>query len=223
MARGRHPTRIHIDPPDEVTAAKYFMRWHGREVRHEQRRFPGLTSRGIFGNNLPLEIDFGCGMGMFTCCRAKENPDINFLGIDKSQKPLYYAVRTAVEMSLGNIKFLRGDFGVMLPLLQSQTVSNAYYLFPNPPLDYHSERANMRRRLFFESIHTALLPGGRFYFATDSHVFFTCVDGILRNDLIYKVLLQDEIEGDIITGYRRRWEEEGRDVRELAVEKKTGE
>lgn len=219
MARGRHPARIHIDPPDEQIAAKYYLNWDGREIYRQHHRFPFLTSPGIFGNNHPFEIDFGCGTGMFACNRAGENPDSNILGIDKSFKSIYYAVDSAANQKLCNIKFLRGDFGVMMQLLQPATVNHAYYLFPTPPLDYHNERANSRRYRFFESIFKALIPGGKFHFVSDSKVYFKNVNSIIREVSDSIAVHTSCDENDFITGYHQKWEEEGRDIWSITVEK----
>jgi tRNA (guanine-N7-)-methyltransferase len=218
MARGRHPTRIHVDPPDGQTAAKYLCRWYGRDLHREPHRFPALTSPDLFGNSRPLEIDFGCGTGVLACGRARRFPDVNFLGIDLSQKPLYCAIREAAASSLENIKFIRGNFTMMLPLLRPQTVTAAFYLLPNPPRDYHLERANARRRNFLQSLYNALVPGGRFFFATDSDAFFGCMSDILKHDLHFKTL--DLEDTDIRTRYWHLWEEHGRSVKSFVVKKR---
>jgi tRNA (guanine-N7-)-methyltransferase len=219
MARGRHPTRIQIDPPDPLTAAKYLYRWHGHDLFHEPHRFPALTSPELFGNNKPLEIDFGCGQGILACSQAKQYSDSNILGIEKSQKPLYCAIRDAAELKLDNIKFVHGDFNFMLPLLKPGTVSTAYYLFPNPPQHFYQDRPNAQRRLFLQSIHNALVPGGRLYFATDAPSFFECMYDILKNTLRYRTFDSATIDSDISTRYRQRWEQQGRRFRSIVVEK----
>ena len=219
MARGRHPVRINIDPPSEQVAAKYLLRWVGRDLHHEPHRFPGLTSPDLFGNEKPLEIDFGCGTGVLACNRARQFPHVNFLGIDLSQKPLYCAVRDAAGLGLDNIKFVRGNFNEMLPLLRPQTVAAAFYLLPNPPQDYHKERANHRRRNFLAAVHKSLVSGCRFYFATDSNAFFQCVRTILEQDLKLDTTDLQLASSDISTGYLNIWLEKGRCVKGLVVEK----
>jgi len=219
MARGRHPTRIRIDPPDAQNTAKYYYRWHGVDLFHELHRFPSLTSKDLFGNSHPLEIDFGCGQGILACSRARQYSGSNILGIEKSQKPLYCSIRDAAELKLDNIKFLHGDFNMMLPLLRPGTVSKAFYLFPNPPEDYYVDRANAKRRLFLQSIYDALAPGGCFYFTTDALPFFQCINNILTKSLKYRIFESDAIDSDILTCYRQRWEQQGRSFKSIVVEK----
>jgi tRNA (guanine-N7-)-methyltransferase len=220
MARGRHPTRIHIDPPDEQTAAKYFRQWSGGDLYRDPHVFPRLTSPSLFGNSQPLEIDVGCGTGVLVCDRALKFPETNFLGIDQSCKPLYCAVREAATRLLENIRFIRGDINFMLPLLQPRTVNTAYYLLPNPPRDYHIARANERRRVFLHSIYNALAIGGRFYFATDSNVLFEYTGAILKSELGYEVRDIEIAATGISTQYLRRWHERGRSVKSCMVVKR---
>jgi tRNA (guanine-N7-)-methyltransferase len=219
MARGRHPTRIHVDPPRGLVAAKYLRVWSGRDLHRDPQRFPALTSPELFGNDRPLEIDVGCGTGVLACGRARRFSDVNVLGIDSSQKPLFCAIRDAVALNLENVKFIRGNFNLMLPLFRPQTVRAAFYLFPNPPQDYHLERANMQRRNFLQTIHRVLAPGGRFYFATDSDAFFRCMNGILRNNLQCAAVDAEIVDSDIHTRYQRHWEERGRNVKSFMLEK----
>lgn len=219
MARGRHPTRIHIPPPDEQTAARYLIQWNGRSLRCNSQHFPGLTSQELFGNNKPLEIDFGCGMGILACNRAYQSPETNVLGIDQSQKPLFCAVRDAKSYVLENIKFIRGDFTIMIPLLRPNSIAAAFYLFPNPPQDYHKERANDKRRRFLEGLYSALIPGGRIYFATDAPSFFACMNGIVKNELHFTTSDFNMTDCDIITRYRKLWEEQRRNVNSFVIGK----
>jgi tRNA (guanine-N7-)-methyltransferase len=218
MARGRHPTRIHIDPPSEQVSAKYLRYWYGRDLHRASHAFPVLTSRELFSNDRPLEIDFGCGVGALACGRARQYPHVNMLGIDLSQKPLFCAVAEAVRCNLENIRFIRGNFNVMLPLLLPQTLSAAYYLFPNPPRDYLRARANERRRRFLQSVYNALVPGGRFFFATDASEFFRCMHDIANVELLYET--RNIEDADLATRYWRMWQDHGRNVRSFVVEKK---
>lgn len=219
MARGRHPTRIYVDPPDELTAEKYLFQWNSRDLQNEPHRFPRLTSKELFGNDLPLEIDFGCGNGNLACSRAERRTDRNILGIDQSQKPIFCGIRDAAALGLDNVAFARGDFNVMLPLLQQGTITTVFYLFPNPPRDYFRERANAKRSRFLHFIHNALVPQGRFYFASDAPSFFDCMLGIVKSEPDFR-LIDSTIDDDyIMTMYRLKWEEQGKMVRSFVIEK----
>ncbi len=220
MARGRHPTRIKVAVPDQRILEKYLRRWRGEDLHREPHRFPRITSQEMFGNSFPLEIDFGCGTGLLACSRAGRFPHANVVGIDESQKPLYCAINQAAALKLDNILFVKGDFNVMLKLLLPQTVSAAFFLFCNPPGDYHLARANARRFLFLQSVYDALVAGGRFLFATDSSAFFQCMRDIVSKELRFETFDFELSEFEIDTRYRSMWEQQGRKILSFGIEKK---
>ncbi|HEX2959112.1 MAG TPA: methyltransferase domain-containing protein [Chitinispirillaceae bacterium] len=219
MARGRHPTRIHIDPPTPQVAEKYLRYWYGGDIIHQPERFPGLTSPDLFENNNPLEIDFGCGTGVHVCNRAAQNPGINLLGIDVSQKPLFCGINDAHTRGIDNVKFVRSNFNALLPLLKPESVHTAYYLFPNPPHDYFHQRANEGRKRFLEKVYSSLVRNGRFVFATDCEPFFECLHKIVTEELHYTTCPLDIDSEGISTWYRSIWETRGICLRGFVVEK----
>lgn len=220
MARGRHPSRLYVDPPEPQVAEKYLRYWYGGDIIREPHSFPGLISPDLFGNSNPLEIDFGCGMGVLACNRAEQSPAINVLGIDVSRKPLFCAINDAHNRGIDNVKFVRGNFNALLPLLKSETVSTAYYLFPNPPHDYFHQRANAGRKRFLETLYSSLVKDGRFIFATDSVDFFKCMEIILTKELNYNHSSLDFDSSGISTWYKSIWESRGKDVMGIVVVKR---
>ena len=41
-----------------------------------------LSWSEFFGNDNPVELDIGCGRGLFTYSAATNNPDTNYLGLE---------------------------------------------------------------------------------------------------------------------------------------------
>ncbi|NLD91706.1 MAG: methyltransferase domain-containing protein [Fibrobacter sp.] len=212
MARGRHPTRLHIAPPTQEVAEKYLRSWYGGDIIREPHKFPGLTSQELFGNNNPLEIDFGCGMGVLTCDRARQNSGSNIIGIDFSQKPIFCGIHEAHKSGLDNIKFVRCNFNAIMPLLKPSSITKAYYLFPNPSRDYFNKRANEGRMRFLAAIYNALADQGQFIFATDSSELFKCMETIIKSELQYSNVSVDLDASGICTWYRNIWESRGKDI-----------
>ena len=48
--------------------------------------------RDLFGNDHPIHIEVGSGKGAFVSGMAKQNPDINYIGIDIQKSVLSYAL-----------------------------------------------------------------------------------------------------------------------------------
>ena len=62
-----------------------------------------------FGNDNPIRIEIGMGKGRFIMELAKQNPDINYIGIEKYSSVLIRAVEKQTEEQLTNILFIRMD------------------------------------------------------------------------------------------------------------------
>src|SRR5258707_12870034 len=58
----------------------------------------------IFGQNHPVEIEVGCGKGLFLLTAAQSNPKVNFFGIEIVRKyQLYTGTRIAIR-KLPNVR-----------------------------------------------------------------------------------------------------------------------
>jgi tRNA (guanine-N7-)-methyltransferase len=68
----------------------------------------------LFGNSCPVEIEIGCGRGMFIIKRALENPGINFLGIEKSARFFRLLAERVAKSGAKNIRLIRGEASYLL-------------------------------------------------------------------------------------------------------------
>ena len=59
----------------------------------------------IFGNDNPIRIEIGMGKGKFITTLAQQNPDINYIGIEKFSSVLIRAIEKMEELELTNLKF----------------------------------------------------------------------------------------------------------------------
>ena len=65
------------------------------------------TWKDIFGNDNPVHIEIGMGKGRFITTLAADNPDINYIGIEKYSSVLLRAVEKQDELQLPNLRFIR--------------------------------------------------------------------------------------------------------------------
>ena len=61
-------------------------------VIKDERHFRGKWNSEIFHNNHPLHIEVGMGKGQFILTLAEQNPDINYIGIERYSSVLLRAV-----------------------------------------------------------------------------------------------------------------------------------
>ena len=58
-------------------------------VIKDERHFRGKWNSEIFHNNHPLHIEVGMGKGQFILTLAEQNPDINYIGIERYSSVLH--------------------------------------------------------------------------------------------------------------------------------------
>ena len=93
-----------------------------------------------FDRNLPLHIEIGMGKGDFILNMAINNPDINFIGIEKYSSVASIAIKKIRDYNLPNLKIIISDV-VNLEDLLFKKVSVIYLNFSDPwPKDRHAKR-----------------------------------------------------------------------------------
>src|SRR5215216_2492059 len=70
-------------------------------------RTSALEFDRIFSRSAPVEIDLGCGDGSFLTAMARENPEHNFLGIERLLGRVRSVCSKVARLDLTNARVLR--------------------------------------------------------------------------------------------------------------------
>lgn len=112
-------------------------------------------------------LESGFGGGEHLVHRAKENPDIGFIGIEPFRNGMARALQMIEEEGLQNIRLYNDEGGPFLDWLPASSLSGYYLLYPDPwPKKRHFKRRfvnteNLKR------IQRALIGGSEFRCASD--------------------------------------------------------
>ncbi len=157
--RKKHWARPELEDSDIVIYDKY---GHCGKWREE------------FGNNNPIHLELGCGMGGHISQRAVKNRDINYIGIDLKDEVVVYALRKVMAASEG-IEIPK-DINTRLMVLNIMLIDNVfgkdeidriYINFCNPwPKKSHNKR-RLTYTKFLQSYKKFLKSGGEIWFKTD--------------------------------------------------------
>lgn len=79
-----------------------------------------ITEEINFENDLPLHIEIGMGKGNFILNKALENPNINFIGIEKYSSVASVAIKKMMEYNLPNLKVIISDIMNLEELLKNK-------------------------------------------------------------------------------------------------------
>lgn len=98
-----------------------------------------VITQNIFTNNYPLHIEIGCGKGSFIIEKAKQNPNINFIGIEKYESVLVRALQKLDDIP-SNLRFMCID-AKTLPQYFNNNIDTIYLNFSDPwPKTRHVKR-----------------------------------------------------------------------------------
>lgn len=127
-----------------------------------------IDFKTVFGNDNPVIIEIGFGMGQATVEIAKNNPDINYLGIEVHKPGVGAVLGEIKRLELKNLYIVQYDaLDVLEQMIKDESVSGFHIFFadPWPKKKHHKRRLVQRPRTnLFEK---KLVKGGYVYFVTD--------------------------------------------------------
>jgi tRNA (guanine-N7-)-methyltransferase len=224
MPRRRLARRLDSEPPDAQDAQKYLLYFNSRELFHTPAVFPRLASKSLFGNNLPLQLEIGCGTADFICDLALKESQANFIGIDVSWKPLFRAVRTASALSLNNIKFIKGHFRLMQTLLVPASLQTVYLHFPDPNRRPRFQKRILFSPAFLDHMHIALTEAGYLSVMTDHYDFFMEMLSLVEQDTRFEKRHTERylvgFEPDVKSRFQLIWEKYKMPILRFEVKKR---
>ena len=112
-----------------------------------------------------MEIGFGGGEHLLA--RAKQMPEVFFIGVEPFLNGVIKAIDGVVSQEIENIAIYRGDVRDLLSWLPENSLSLTYMLYPDP---WPKKRHNKRRLLngyLLNQLHVALQPECSLKFASD--------------------------------------------------------
>ena len=126
----------------------------------------------VFEKKQPLHIEVGMGKGRFIMQMAEENPEINFIGIEKYSSVLLRAIQKMEQNELPNLRFIRMDAEDITEVFGKDEIDRIYLNFSDPwPKDRHAKR-RLPSRQFLARYDTFLKGDGVLEFKTDNRDLF---------------------------------------------------
>lgn len=176
----------------------------------------------VFGNDHPIYIEIGMGKGQFLTTLAKQNPDINYIGIEKYSSVLLRGLQKLEEEPLENIRFIRMDAETICDVFSQGEVSKIYLNFSDPwPKDRHTKR-RLTSRQFFARYDKILKSEGVVEFKTDNVDLFDfsleeVKEAHWNLDAFTRDLHHDDTmnQGNVMTEYEERFSAMGNPIHKL--------
>lgn len=171
-----------------------------------------------FGNNNPINIEIGMGKGRFIMDMARQNTDINYIGIEKFSSVLVRAIEKQNEEQLPNLCFIRMEAENIEDVFEKGEVDYIYLNFSDPwPKDRHAKR-RLTSVQFLKRYENILASDGGITFKTDNRPLFDFSleqieeAGWVQDNCTFDLHNSEYAEGNVMTEYEERFSEMGNSI-----------
>jgi tRNA (guanine-N7-)-methyltransferase len=180
-------------------------------------KMKGRWNECFFSLNQPLVLELGCGRGEYTINLAQVHPHCNYLGIDIKGARLWRGAKTAAELKMTNVGFLRTQIELIDRFFAAGEVDEVWITFPDPQPLRSREKKRLTSPRFLKMYTGFLKPGGTIHLKTDNRPLYEYSLETAKqlgahiecatHDL-YQSSLADEIRS-IQTTYEKKFLEQG--------------
>lgn len=181
-----------------------------------------VIKENIFNEINPLHIEIGCGKGDFIIGKAKQNPNINFIGIEKYESVLIRALEKIEEVP-SNLRFMCIDASNITDYF-NKNVDLIYLNFSDPwPKKKHSKR-RLTHPNFLKNYEEISKNNVNIEMKTDNkNLFAYSLETLNNNDFIFEKVslnLPVDYENNVVTEYERKFRNLGVTINYLKATKK---
>ena len=126
----------------------------------------------LFGNHNPIHLELGMGRGEFIITMAKQNPKINFIGLELNESQTATAAQKLNNQNLPNLKLICADANNLVEYFGKE-IDTIYLTFSEPwpkPIDEkkrftHVNYLKMYDRIYKKDKHLILKTDNKVLFA----------------------------------------------------------
>lgn len=181
--------------------------------------FLRLNLQQLFGNDNPVILEIGSGKGRFLISSAIENPDRNFIGVEKSLHYYRVVATRAAKRKLTNVRVINHDaFLVMRDMLPDESIAEVHIYFPDPWPRTRQQKRRIIRPEALTEIRRILVPGGTGIYVTDHKEYYDVAAPVIAS-LFPSEARQPGPDDLPRTNYEAKYRAEGREIYEVRFRK----
>jgi len=171
------------------------------EVFQKDYKLKGNWNKDFFKNNNPIILELGCGKGEYTVGLARQNTEINFIGVDIKGARMWRGAKTAIESGMKNVGFLRTRIDLINSFFAESEISEIWITFPDPQPKKQFKRLTSTR--FLGYYQKLIVQNGIIHLKTDSAELYAytqklvelnkleidiCTDNLYNSEIVDPVL-----------------------------------
>lgn len=181
--------------------------------------FPGWSNPSVFGNNLPVVIEYCSGNGAWIAEKAQAHPEINWVALEIKFQRARKIWSKIKNLQLPNLFVICGEGRLVTHrYIENASIEHVYINFPDPwPKTKHIKNRIIQES-FIAEIARILKPGGIFTFVTDDTDYSEWTIKIARQNPNLTSCYSSPFFSNEWTGYgtsyfEQLWREKGKTIR----------
>jgi len=169
-----------------------------------------------FTTQKEIQIEIGFGSGRHLLHQAKNNPDIQFIGLEIHTPSIEQLLKQLEIQEIDNVLVVNYDARLFMEFIESNKVGRIFVHFP-VPWDKKPHRRIYSNEFINEALRV-LKIGGTLELRTDSRKYFDYCTSLLTN--LPKGRITIDINKDIAVSskYEDRWKKQGKHIYDVVLE-----
>lgn len=188
-----------------------------KEKKEQEHKY--LKDIGYFVDDFKttkeLQIEIGFGSGRHLLYQAKQNPNIQFIGLEIHYPSIEQLLKQLELQNITNVLVVNYDARLFMEFVESNQVGKIFVHFP-VPWDKKPHRRVYSNEFIFEALRVLKLSG-TLELRSDSRNYFDFCVGLLTN--LEKASIKIDINRDleVTSKYEERWKKQGKNIYDVVL------
>ncbi|PLY07520.1 MAG: tRNA (guanosine(46)-N7)-methyltransferase TrmB [Arcobacter sp.] len=168
-----------------------------------------------FKTDKEIQIEIGFGSGRHLLHQAKENPNIQFIGLEIHTPSIEQLLKQVKIQELDNILVVNYDARLFMEFINSNKVGRIFVHFP-VPWDKKPHRRIYSNDFINEALRVLKLDGN-LELRTDSRKYFEYCTDLLTNLNTGRITIDINKDLAISSKYEDRWKKQGKNIYDVVL------
>ncbi len=180
----------------------------------------------LFGNDKPIHIEIGIGLGGFIIQKAMKNKDVNYIGIERTTGALARVVKKIdeCEEKLDNIYIVLANAIDLKSIFEDDEISKIYLNFSDPWPKARHEKRRLTHNNFLDMYSDILKSNAYLQFKTDNDGLFDFSIECMEKSKFSIVEKSTDLHNsnylpeNIMTEYEKKFSEKGKNINYVLIQ-----
>ena len=169
-----------------------------------------------FKTDKEIQIEVGFGSGRHLLHQAKNNPDIQFIGLEIHTPSIEQALKQMKLQEISNVLIVNYDARLFMEFIDSNKVGRIFVHFP-VPWDKKPHRRIYSNEFINEALRVLKLDG-TLELRTDSRKYFDYCTELLTNLPTGKITIDINKDLEVSSKYEDRWKKQGKNIYDVVLQ-----